>query len=212
MNPDEENVAGLVLAAGASTRMGKPKQLLPAEGQTMLGRVLGEALGSNLNRVILVLGYKAEEIKKALGRVLRDPRLDVIENQCYEKGLSSSIIAGLSEIKESHRHALIMLGDMPCVYSSQINWLIRHYLESNRLIGAVKTGVRRSHPVIFSHELYHELFNLKGDRGAKSLFLKYKDSVCLVEPEGLFNDIDIDTPEDFKLFQDFLAGSCRQGV
>ncbi|MBK5101200.1 MAG: NTP transferase domain-containing protein, partial [Desulfobacteraceae bacterium] len=67
MNPHGEKVAGIILSAGASTRMATPKQLLPIEGGTILGRVLNEALNSDLDKIILVLGHKAKDIMKVLG-------------------------------------------------------------------------------------------------------------------------------------------------
>ena len=93
----KKKVAGIILAAGASTRMGRPKQLLPLQGQTLLGRVLNNALESDLNRIFLVLGHQAQMIKNALGKLLRHRRLKIVDNRDYNKGISSSIIAGLSE-------------------------------------------------------------------------------------------------------------------
>ena len=212
LSTGEEKVAGLLLAAGSSTRMGQPKQLLSVGGQTLLRKVLGEALNSDLDKVVLVLGYRAEEIRKRLGRVVGDPRLAVVENSGYEKGISSSIIVGLSTIQESHGHVMILLGDMPFIDSGLVNHLIRRYLDSGSPLGAIKKGTRRSHPVIFSHRLYHELLALKGDRGARELFRKYSDLACLVEPEGFFDDRDIDTPEDFAGFQTTLCSPDSQGT
>jgi len=190
-------VAGLLLAAGPSTRMGKPKQLLPISGGTLLGHVLDETLKSNLDKVILILGHHADNIKEVMRQNLQHPKLKVVENREYNKGISSSIIVGVLEVKKSHDHVMILLGDMPNINSSLINLLIYKYLESNLPIGAIKIKAKRSHPVIFSSKMYHELLELRGDVGARDLFIKYNDRVCLVEPDNFYDDSDIDTPEDY---------------
>jgi len=193
----EEIVAGVLLAAGMSTRMGRPKQLLPAGDGTLIEGILKEALRSDLDRVILVLGHRHEEIRALLGKERRNPKLKLILNRRFKEGMSSSIKAGLSEVETSSNHLMILLGDMPFVDANLINRLIRHYLDSGLPLGAVKIKLRRSHPVIIGRELYHELHKISGDVGARSLFEKYNDRVCLVEPEGLYDDRDVDTPEDY---------------
>ena len=191
-----ESVAGIVLAAGESTRMGRPKQLLPAGGGTLLERILDEALRSDLDEVILVLGHLFEDIRAVLGQVLEHPKLKVIRNRQYKQGISSSIIAGLSEVEESHDHVMILLADMPHIDANLIDLLVRRYIDSRLPLGAIRLKTKRTHPVIFSRKLFHELHNLKGDVGARGLFKKYADQVCLVEPEGFYDDRDIDTMED----------------
>jgi molybdenum cofactor cytidylyltransferase len=194
MNRVGESVAGIVLAAGESTRMGRPKQLLQAEGGTLLERIINEALRSELDEVVLVLGHKYGEIRTSLGQVLQHPNLKVIENRNYKKGISSSIIAGLSEVEENHDHVMILLADMPYIDADLIDLLLRRYIDSRLPLGAIKLKTKRTHPVIFSRKLFHELYKLKGDEGARNLFKKYVDQVCLVEPEGFYDDSDIDTP------------------
>ena len=196
----KENVAGVLLAAGASERMGKTKQLLPAGGKTLLDRVLNETLKSDLDRVVLVLGHQAGEIRSALGQTLQHPKLKVVENKQYRQGISSSIIAGLLEIEETYDYVMILLGDIPHVDSGLINYLCHRYLDSGLPIGAVKIGTKRSHPVIFSRELYGELHKLEGDVGGRPLLNKYSSRTCLVEPEKPYDDRDIDTPEDYSDF------------
>lgn len=207
-----ERVAGILLAAGASTRMGKTKQLLPIDGGTLLERILSEALASRLDRVILVLGHQVEEIRKALGQNLKDAKLVVIENRQYKQGISSSIIAGLSGVEETHDHVMILLADMPYIDSALINLLLHRYLASHLPLGAITIKAKRSHPVIFNHSLYSELHKLRGDVGARALFDKYSDRVCLVAPEEYYDDRDIDTPEDYDEFQKGLSPHALRGA
>jgi molybdenum cofactor cytidylyltransferase len=192
-----QRAAGIILAAGASTRMGKPKQLLPINGQTLLGRLIDEALKSDLDKVFLVLGHHAEEIRAALGKILSHPKIKVIENSLYKKGISTSIKAGLSKAQEGHDHVMILLADMPHINAGLINFLLQHFLSSRLPLGAVRIKGKQSHPVIFSRKLYHELNKLNGDMGAKALFRQYRDRVCLVEPLGFYDDRDIDTLKDY---------------
>jgi molybdenum cofactor cytidylyltransferase len=198
-------VAGLVLAAGTSTRMGRPKQLLPVEGMSLLDRILVEALISELTLVVLVLGYNAQEIKEDLKTEIHHPKLKIIENRDYKDGISSSIITGLSEVEDEYDHCMIILADMPHITANIINRLLHQYLASRLPLGSIKIENRRSHPVIFGRKLYPEIHQLQGDLGARDLFIKYRDHTCLVEPEEDYNDMDIDTLDDYLEYKKSLG-------
>lgn len=199
-----EKTAGIVLAAGASVRMGSTKQLLPAGGGILIEHVLNAALESELDKVVLVLGHQAEEIQSALKQIVKHKKLEVTINSNYKKGISTSIRAGLSKAK-AFDHAMILLGDMPYITSDLINLLLHRYLDSRLPIGAIEVGAKRSHPVIFGRELYAELDTLSGDVGAKSLFKKYNDKLCLVSPDVYYDDRDIDTKDEYREFRDRLG-------
>ncbi len=199
-----EPVAGLVLAAGASTRMGTPKQLLQAGHALLIERVLSQALESDLDRVILVLGYMAEEIRERI-RFRKEPsRLEIVENSGYTQGISSSILSGLSRVEKDYNHVLILLGDMPHITSGVVNRLLAGYLASGLALGALKVEGRRSHPVVIGWPFFPALHQLTGDRGARDLFLRYSDQVCLVEPGEEYKDSDIDTYEEYLEFKKTL--------
>jgi len=202
-------IAGLLLAAGFSTRMGRPKQLLHVQGVTLLERILNEALKSELDKIILILGHQSKEIKKALGQIIVHKKLRVIENPRYRQGISSSITTSLSEVEDNYDHVMILLADLPHVTSRLINLLINRYLESHLPIGAIQVKAKRSHPVIFGHSLYNELRKLQGDMGARALFQKYGDRACLVQPDFFYDDMDIDTEEDYAEFQKSLKNQVN---
>jgi len=204
MSQEKEKVAGLLLAAGASTRMGQPKQLLRVGGHTLLDRVLNEVLSSDLDLILLVLGFQAQEIKQSLHTGLHHPKLRIVENKNYLDGISTSIITGLSEVEDLFEHVMIILADMPLISSSLINLLLHEYLASHLQLGAIKLIGRRSHPVIIGRQYYDELHRLRGDVGARDLFVKYADQVCLVEPEKDYDDVDIDTMEEYFEFKQSL--------
>ena len=202
-------IAGLLLAAGSSTRMGSPKQLLHVQGVTLLERILNEALKSELDKIILILGHQSKEIKKALGQIIVNKKLRVIENPRYRQGISSSITTSLSEVEDNYDHVMILLADLPHVTSRLINLLIHRYLESRLPIGAIQVKSKRSHPVIFGRPLYNELRKLQGDMGARALFQKYGDRACLVQPDFFYDDMDIDTEEDYAEFQKSLKNQVN---
>ena len=203
-------MAGIVLAAGASTRMGTAKQLLPAAGMTLVERVLSAALGSRLDRLVLVLGHQAHEIEMALGRMIREPKLTIVHNRHYKKGISSSLVAGVGEIAHSHDHVMILLADMPFIDHHLIDLLIERYLKAELPIGAVRVGERAAHPVVFRCDLFSELKALTGDVGARSLLKKYSDRVCLITPGRDYDNRDIDTRQDYWNFQTDLKERKKQ--
>jgi len=192
-----KGIAGLVLAAGASSRMGTPKQLLPIGQSTLLDHVLAEALQSNLEMVVLVLGFKAEAIVKGLKSNLRHPKLKVIQNKNYSQGISSSLISGLSVVEKDSEGVMILLGDMPHITANLINLLLHRYEQSPLCLAAVSSGGKRTHPVIIGRPFFSALHELRGDEGAKALFAEHAGHVCMVEPFGEYDDSDIDTRDDY---------------
>ncbi|MBW2015637.1 MAG: nucleotidyltransferase family protein [Deltaproteobacteria bacterium] len=201
-----KKVAGLLLAAGGSRRMGDPKQLLPVEGDFLLDRMLREALLSDLHSVFLVLGDRARLIQKSLVTDLNHPKITVVENPCWREGLSSSIRAGLERAEKTADHVMILLADMPYITAGVINKLLQGYSASPRSLGAVRIGERWSHPVIIGRRFFPELHRLTGDRGARELFRKSAGRICLVEVGADYRDLDIDTPEDYTDYLQCLKG------
>ena len=194
-------VAGIILAAGASTRMGSLKQLLPVAGTTLVESALDAALESRLDHLVLVLGHRAREIEQALGSVRRDPRWTIVHNPHYREGIASSLVKGVTEIEGSHDHGMILLADMPFIHGRVIDQLFEAYLKSRLPIGAVKLAERPAHPVVFRRDLFPELKTLTGDTGARSLLEKYREQTCFVTPEMGYDHRDIDTMEDYRKFQ-----------
>jgi len=167
-----KSIAGLLLAAGASSRMGRPKQLLPLGRWSLLEHAIRQALGSDIDVLFLVLGSHAKEIRERLAPALLGSRLRVIENPRFGEGISTSIISGIRQIEPVYEHTLILLGDMPWITSDLINHLIEEYLRSGLSLGAVRTGNGRTLPVIVGRKFYPYLYDLHGDVGARELFLR----------------------------------------
>lgn len=200
-------IAGLLLAAGASSRMGRPKQLLPLGKRSLLEHAIRQALGSNIDALFLVLGSRAKEIRERLAPELLGSRLRIVENARFHEGISTSIIAGILQVETLYDHVLILLGDMPWITSDLINHLIMEYLRSGLSLGAVKTRSGRSLPVIVGRKFYPYLHELRGDIGARELFHRFPREVCLVEQDGSYEDSDIDTPEEYEAARRLWEGS-----
>ncbi len=194
-------VAGLVLAAGASTRMGTPKQILPAGDALLVERVLAQSLHSKLDLVVLVLGFMAKEISEKIQIGRDSSRLEIVENSGYKQGISSSILTGLSHVEKEYDHVMILLGDMPYITSGVINRLLSGYLDSGLPLGALRVRGKRSHPVIIGRPLFPALHQLTGDQGARDLFISHREQVCLVEPGKDYDDMDIDTYDEYLEFK-----------
>jgi len=193
-----EKVAGIILAAGTSSRMGETKQLLKIGGKFLVERVVQEALHSNLGEVVVVLGYQAGSVRDILASAMTNSKLRVVENAHYRAGMSTSIQAGLEAVEKRADHVMILLGDMPHITADVINTLLSRYLASGRTLGAVSVQGRRSHPVILGRPWYPALRDLRGDVGARALFDAFQDNVCLVDAPPAYDDLDLDTWEDYR--------------
>lgn len=198
---DLKRMAGIVLAAGESRRMGRAKQLLFAGSETILVRVMREVLDSALDEVVLVLGHRAGRIQDSLGSIQEHPKLKIALNPRYREGMSTSLIAGLSRVEKQCGRVMVILGDMPHLSAGLIDKLRREVEASNLPLGAVAVCGRRSHPVVIGREFYGAVHGLTGDRGARDLFQEYSDLVCHVEAGETYDPSDIDTPEDYDRFR-----------
>jgi len=177
--------------------MGRPKQLLPIGETPLICRILGEALSSQLDRIVVVLGHRAKEIARVIAYHYPKGGYEVVVNDRYPEGMASSIRAGINFIKDEHEYAMVLLADMVHIDFQLIDHLLRNYLPSGKALGAVTINGRRSHPVIFRRDLYPELLALKGDTGARALFTTHKEQVYLIPAGPGYEEMDVDTPEDY---------------
>ncbi|MBI4634411.1 MAG: putative selenium-dependent hydroxylase accessory protein YqeC [Deltaproteobacteria bacterium] len=191
--------AGIILAAGMSTRMGKtgtPKQLLEAGGKPLLAWVVEAAIASELARVILVLGHEAGKILAALGPLAGHRRIKTIINDRYADGMASSLQAGLLEVRDEFPSVMFLLGDQPLVGTETINLLLDRFRESDKDICVPMCGGKRGNPVIFSCRHYHEILEIRGDRGAREIIDRYPDAILPAEISDPRCFLDIDNTED----------------
>ncbi|MDD5285127.1 MAG: molybdenum cofactor cytidylyltransferase [Desulfuromonadaceae bacterium] len=188
------NIAGVILAAGQSSRMGKVKQLLPFRGKTILQWVIDNALASSLERIIVVIGHRADLVEPAITG--RD--VTVVINDYYRKGQSSSIKAGLQALPEGTEAVLFMLGDQPLVAPETINHILNAYVTfQNPIVLPLYKG-KRGNPALFSRETFHGLESLTEDCGGRSLLKEYDGKVLQLEVYDPYIHFDLDTDEDYR--------------
>ena len=179
--------SAIVLAAGASTRMGRPKLALPVRGVPMIRRAAQAALGSRCREVIVVLGTHAEFYRSLLDGL--DVR--IIENPDPAEGMGSSIRVGVGAISPDAAGAVILLADQPFVTSEVIDRLIETAAAERRRIVASAYRGTVGPPVYFHRALFLELLVLEGDRGARSVIEAYpKEGLALPLDEAISTDID----------------------
>ena len=190
-----KRVAGLILAAGKSQRMGSPKALLRIYGRTFLEHIASEAKKSNLTEVKIVLGSQAELILERLPQL----RANVVINPEYEQGQLSSLIRGLKALEGYSIDGLMLfLVDHPFVDRHLINELLDWFSSHNNPLVIPTFKKKRGHPIIFAHELFPELINAPVDAGAVIVVRKYQDKVLHVETGQAGILLDIDTPEAYR--------------
>ena len=187
-------IGAIVLAAGGSSRLGTPKQLLTFCGETLVRRAAMAALESVCDRVVVVVGNHAS----AMRHELTDLAVSVVENEDWQSGISSSIRAGLEQAS-SRDGVVITLCDQPFMTAAVLNELISTHRKTRRAIVASTYGTTRGVPAFFAPELFNELASLTKDEGARRIIASHPDKVATVEfPQGA---IDIDTPEDHARLQ-----------
>jgi molybdenum cofactor cytidylyltransferase len=187
-------ISGLILGAGASSRFGTPKQLLPFKETTLLGWVIRQAKrATSLDEVIVVVGRAAEEIraKVDLGGV------KVVENPVFGEGCSSSYRAGIGALDPRSEAILIILGDQPGVDPETINRMADEWRQGDGQIALASYQGRKGHPMLFAKPLFDQLVGLHGDKAAWKLVDANPDLVRLILFDRPFPE-DIDTPEDFR--------------
>ena len=185
-------VALLLLAAGASTRMGRPKQLLPYHGRTLLRHAAETAMASGCAPLVLVTGALHEEL---LAEIAGLP-IQVIHNADWATGMASSIRAGLAALTDARPAAvLIMLTDQPLVTPKLLRELMARQQQTQAPIVAAAYGDTLGVPAVFDHVLLPKLLQLQGQQGAGRLIASLGAAVGRVPfPAGL---LDVDTPVDY---------------
>ena len=187
-------ISGLILGAGASQRLGPPKQLLPFRGTTMLGWVVEQVQrASGLDEVVVVLGRAADEIRERVD--FGEAR--VVENPVFTEGCSSSYRAGIAALDPRSEAIMIILGDQPGITPEVIDRVAEEWRSADAPIALCSYRGRKGHPMIFAQSMFDELKVLHGDKAAWKLVDANSDLVQEVHLDLPFPD-NINTAEDFQ--------------
>jgi len=164
-----EHVAGIILAAGESSRMGRSKQLLEWRGEPFIHHITRTALRAGLSPVIVVTGYADREVRTALEGL----PIVLTHNPDWNAGQSHSVIAGLSALPKGAGAAVFLLADQPHVPVGLIRGLVEQHTQSLAPVIAPLVDGRRSNPVLFDRVTFPDLFDITGDVGGRALFSRY---------------------------------------
>ena len=187
-------IAGIVLAAGQSSRLGRPKQLLPLQGEPLLRHTLRAILASSLDDVLVVVGHEADVVREAIA----DLPVRVVFNPEFATGQSTSVRAGLDALASDTNAAMFLLGDQPTVDPQVIDSLIDAWQKTKSPVVAPKYRDGIGNPVLFDRAIFPKLTALRGDTGARKIVRAHQQRgrlhvVEITDPAPP----DIDTEDDY---------------
>lgn len=185
------NVYGILLASGASRRLGKPKQLLDWGGKFLINHVIDEILQSKISQLVVVLGANFARIEPII-----ESHSKIIFNPHWEDGKSTSIKIGLEDVESESDATMFFIIDQPFLNWKLINALIQRIDHSSANIVATKINSILTTPMLFKNTYYDQLKSLSGERGGKYVANNANDIIHLNWPDERLL-LDIDTEEDY---------------
>jgi molybdenum cofactor cytidylyltransferase len=196
-------IAGIILAAGSSSRLGRPKQLLPLAGEPLIRHTVRRVLESSLDHVFVVIGDDADAVRDAL----EDLPVQFVPNPRAADGQSTSVVAGIralldtAEINDGQEPeaAIMLLGDQPTIDPEIIDEVIRHWRETSAPVVAARYRDVVSSPILFASPIFPELLQLQGDTGARNIVRSKRETgelatVTVDRPAPQ----DVDTEDDYQ--------------
>jgi molybdenum cofactor cytidylyltransferase len=191
-------IAGLVLSAGESTRMGTDKALLAYRGRTFLETIVGTLRESDITRIAVVLGHHAEAIRAATNV----KGAEVVINTDYAQGQTSSLQAGLRVLASPDLDAIVLcLVDHPAVSAPTIGKLLAAFRESSNTVVIPTYQNQRGHPVLIARALFDDLLQLGPGTGANAVIRKHRDRTRFIEVADPGILLDVDDPESYQGLQ-----------
>jgi len=186
-------IVAVILSAGESSRMGRPKALLPIAGQTFIERIVAALKQSRIGKVLVILGHNAEEMKRRIEHL----PVEILVNPDYQRGQLSSLQVALRRLQPDPDcdGMLVHLVDHPYIEASLIDEMIRRFYQSKKSIVVPRCGAKRGHPVIFSRALFAELLAAPLAEGAKAVVNAHRDETLEVDTDQAGILVDIDTPD-----------------
>lgn len=195
-------ISCIVLAAGMSRRMGaENKMLLPFRDSTIFETTLSNILKADIGKMVVIVGYESKKIKNVLENtpLSISSKIHIVENSDYEKGMTTSIKAGIEANQDNH--FMICLSDMPLITPDEYRFLAARFSailkQDEKAIVVPFFKGEKGNPVIFSAFYIHELLSLSDTEGGKTILQKYKNHVHNIEMPTDSVLRDADTPEDY---------------
>jgi len=187
-------ISGVVLAAGGSTRLGRPKQLLEVDGKPLLQHVVDASAAAGLDEVLVVLGHEAERIRDALRLC---SKVKVVINRAYRRGQSTSLSAGLAAADRRAEAAVLLLGDQPRLRAEHIERAVAAWRWSDAAVVRALFGDVPGHPVVAAREAWPLFAAVSGDQGARTMLI---GGSVEVEEVRLGSEplVDVDTWADYR--------------
>ncbi|MBN1147518.1 MAG: putative selenium-dependent hydroxylase accessory protein YqeC [Anaerolineales bacterium] len=187
-----EPVAGIILAAGASSRLGQAKQLLPWRDQPLVRHVARLALDAGLSPLVVVTGFADSQVRTALD----DLPIEVVYNPYWKDGQSRSVQAGLGALPPETGAAVFLLADQPHIPAGLVRSLVECHATTLSPIVAPLIDGQRANPVLFDRQVFPDLMALRGDEGGRRLFSRQR--VAWVPWHDSTLTLDVDTQEDYR--------------
>ncbi len=188
-------ISAVVLAAAQAQPLNEPKLFLPLRGKPVLQWVLESALAADLDEIVCV----TRDLKSVQKQItLSDERLFWLMNYAADRGQSTSVIAGLWATHPKSDGVMFLMGDQPLIRTELINALIERFAHGEALIVAPSFNGEARYPLLFRRELFPELLQLSGDRGAATLLEKHRKKTALVECQDGISFLHLDVREDFE--------------
>ena len=182
-------ISGILLAAGLSTRMGEPKQLLPFGESTIVETVVDRMLDSTLDEVIVVIGHCGEQVRKKINEL----PVQIVFNANYREGMLSSAQCGVRALGDATDAFALMLVDQPFITSALIDTVIGAYAQTEKGIAVPSYNYRRGHPAIFHRRYAEDILALGADSdGVRTLFKTCANDIhyVIVDTDWVLRDID----------------------
>ena len=188
---NDDPVAGVLLAAGMSSRMGKNKLFVELAGKSVLRRAVDTATGAGLRPILVVLGHERERAQAELAGL----SCEVVPNPDYARGMNSSLKKGIAAVPQSAAAAVVMLADMPFVSAAMIRELVERWRKAGAPLAISNYGGVMAPPTLYGRALFSEIDALDGDGCGKRVIKRHRDEAVEVEwPAQALTDLDL--PED----------------
>lgn len=201
-------VSGVILAAGTSRRLGRPKQLLELGGEPLLRHTVRNAMAAGLDEVVLVLGNRAEEIAASVGELGQR----TVVNPSFAAGQSTSLLVGIAAARPEADGVMVMLGDQPLVSAAAMDRVIDAFRQGRQAVVQATYAGAPGNPVLFDRSLLGELASVTGDEGARGVVRRHRDEAAMVEVGDVADVVDVDTEADYEALVERWATSTVFGV